>query len=87
MPWKNRHEHKSFDFFKQQLQPYYMYNPKYDESGRVIRSISPTTVLHQFNPLPNKDVAKKINYYFMPYENRVVHAQRYMRFDQTDHVS
>ena len=65
------------------LKPYYLEDVEYDESGKIMRSKSPRSLLEKFNPLPSPEVLAKMNFFFLPY-SRQMNTSRCMRFDRDE---
>ena len=49
-------EEMNCKYYLSKLKPYYLEQEKRDENGELIRQYSPTTILQNFNPLPNKSI-------------------------------
>lgn len=68
-----------YKYYLSKLKPYYLENIQCDENGDVIRTFDPNTALQKYNPLPNLEMQKKINFFYMPY-NHELHTKKYMTF-------
>lgn len=70
----------TFEWYMSQIKPYYLEQEEYDKDGNLIRTRDPNILLDNYNPLPDNELQRKMNFFYMPY-NRQQHLHRFMTFD------